>query len=96
MRSLDEHLRLRAHVREARGRVVREARVVARQPQLEQQRAAHAGTELLKLLKSNEGPPKKKLLTEFIALCEQMGWMHWSVHYKDVQLKLFPAKLALL
>ena len=59
-------------------------------------RPGSAGTELLKLLKSNEGPPKKKLLTEFIALCEQMGWMHWSVHYKDVQLKLFPAKLALL
>ena len=59
-------------------------------------RPGNAGTELLKLLKSNEGPPKKKLLTEFIALCEQMGWMHWSVHYKDVQLKLFPAKLALL
>jgi len=55
-----------------------------------------AGVELLKCLKSNEGPPNKKAVAEFISLCEEMGWEHWSAHYKNVLLKQFPAKQSLL
>lgn len=50
----------------------------------------------MKAMKSNEGPPNKRVLNEFIDLCEQMGWHHWCAHYKNVLLKQFPAKHALI
>jgi hypothetical protein len=29
------------------------------------------------MFKSNEGPPNKSALQEFIDLCQEMGWHHW-------------------
>jgi hypothetical protein len=48
------------------------------------------------MLKSNEGAPNKELINEFISLCEEMGWEHWTEHYKNLLRKQFPAKQPLL
>jgi len=59
-------------------------------------RPGAAGAELLKMLKSNEGAPNKKVLNEFISLCDQMEWHHWTAHYKNLLLKQFPPKQPLI
>ncbi|EKX54447.1 tripeptidyl peptidase II [Guillardia theta CCMP2712] len=57
-----------------------------------QGRAGGALEDLLKVMKSNEGPPSKKIVSELEAIAEQMGWTHWKFYYVNLKQKFFPKK----
>ncbi len=53
-------------------------------------RPGAALAELLRVMKSKEGAPSKRIIEELRDLSAQVGWKHWQAYYEEMLLKCFP------
>jgi len=58
-------------------------------------RPGAAMAELLRLAKTKEGAPNKKVVAEIRSVCQQMGWVHLDEYYEELTFKLFPSSFPL-
>jgi tripeptidyl-peptidase II len=58
-------------------------------------RPGAALAELLRVMKSKEGAPSKRVMEELRDLAAQVGWKHWQAYYEEMLLKCFPGTYTL-
>lgn len=59
-------------------------------------RPGAAAGEILRIAKSKEGAPNKKIISEMRSISKQMGWKHLDEAYDDLTFKLFPSSFPLM
>lgn len=58
-------------------------------------RPGAAVAEILRIAKSKEGAPNKRIVAELRKIATQMGWKHLDYAYDDLTFKLFPSSFPL-